>query len=139
MSGSGHSAGTVPRHFGRAPSSSEAQPACGANPAGTSRTEPESAGWIARPVSLSTSSPVSRTRGYRPAGVPASMQVVTWNDQGAVDARGILAYSQSEEADSPYVVDQTQLYSQKQWLKLPFTEQEIAADPELRTLELKGS
>lgn len=79
-------------------------------------------------------------KGYTPILSGNSwMQVVTWNDKGEVDARGILAYSQSEEADSPYVVDQTQLYSQKQWLKLPFTEQEIAADPDLRTLELKGS
>ena len=79
-------------------------------------------------------------KGYTPILSGNSwMQVVTWNDKGEVDARGILSYSQSEEADSPYVVDQTQLYSQKQWLKLPFTEQEIAADPELRTLELKGS
>jgi acyl-homoserine-lactone acylase len=79
-------------------------------------------------------------KGYTPILAGNSwMQVVTWTDKGEVDAHGILSYSQSEEADSPYVVDQTQLYSQKQWLKLPFTEQEIAADPELRTLELKGS
>jgi acyl-homoserine-lactone acylase len=78
-------------------------------------------------------------KGYTPILSGNSwMQVVTWTNSGEVDARGILSYSQSEENDSPYVVDQTQLYSQKQWLKLPFTEQQIAADPELRTLELKG-
>lgn len=79
-------------------------------------------------------------KGYTPIISGNSwMQVVTWNDAGDVDARGILSYSQSEEADSPYVADQTKLYSQSQWLKLPFTEQEIAADQELRTLELTGS
>jgi acyl-homoserine-lactone acylase len=79
-------------------------------------------------------------KGYTPILAGNSwMQVVTWNDKGEVDAHGILSYSQSEEADSPYAVDQTLLYSQKQWLKLPFTEQQIAADPELRTLELKGN
>lgn len=79
-------------------------------------------------------------KGYTPILSGNSwMQVVTWTNEGDVDAHGILSYSQSEEADSPYVVDQTRLYSQKQWLKLPFTELEIAADPELRTLELKGN
>jgi acyl-homoserine-lactone acylase len=79
-------------------------------------------------------------KGYTPIYTGNSwMQVVTWDDTGAVDARGILAYSQSEEADSPYVVDQTKLYAQKQWLPLPFTEAQIMADPQARTLELKGS
>jgi acyl-homoserine-lactone acylase len=79
-------------------------------------------------------------KGYTPIISGNSwMQVVTWNDAGEVDARGILSYSQSEEADSPYAADQTKLYSQSQWLKLPFTEQEIAADKEFRTLELKGN
>ena len=79
-------------------------------------------------------------KGYTPILSGNSwMQVVSWDDAGQVNAHGILSYSQSEEADSPYVSDQTKLYSQRQWLKLPFTDQEIAADPELRTLELKGS
>lgn len=83
---------------------------------------------------------LSPGQGYTPILAGNSwMQVVTWNDAGQVDAHGILSYSQSEEADSPYLTDQTQLYSQQQWLKLPFTEEEIAADPELRSLELKGS
>jgi acyl-homoserine-lactone acylase len=93
------------------------------------------------PSSFSTiTAQLTPGKGYTPILTGNSwMQVVTWNDQGEVDARGILAYSQSEEADSPYVVDQTRLYSEKQWLKLPFTEREIAADPQLRTLELKGN
>jgi acyl-homoserine-lactone acylase len=79
-------------------------------------------------------------KGYTPIVTGNSwMQVVTWTDAGEVDARGILAYSQSEEEDSPYVADQTKLYSKGEWLKLPFTEAEIAADKELRTLELTGS
>ncbi|MET0533496.1 MAG: acylase [Steroidobacter sp.] len=79
-------------------------------------------------------------KGYTPIiGGNSWMQVVTWTDAGDVNAHGILSYSQSEESDSPYLSDQTRLYSQKQWLKLPFTDAEIAADPELRTLELAGS
>lgn len=78
-------------------------------------------------------------KGYTPIITGNSwMQVVTWTDAGEVDARGILSYSQSEEEDSAFVVDQTKLYSRSQWLKLPFTEQEILADKGLRTVELKG-
>ncbi|HEY0682871.1 MAG TPA: acylase [Steroidobacter sp.] len=79
-------------------------------------------------------------KGYTPIITGNSwIQVVTWTDAGEVDARGLLTYSQSEEADSPFVVDQTKLYSIGQWLQLPFTEAEIAADKELRSLALKGN
>ncbi|WP_129782609.1 acylase [Peristeroidobacter soli] len=79
-------------------------------------------------------------KGYSPIVTGNSwMQVVTWTDTGEVNAHGILSYSQSEEEDSPYSADQTKLYSKSQWLKLPFTEAEITADKELRTLELKGN
>jgi acyl-homoserine-lactone acylase len=78
-------------------------------------------------------------KGYTPIVTGNSwMQVVTWTDQGEVDARGLLAYSQSEEADSAFVADQTKLYSMGQWLKLPFTEAEVAADA-VQSLQLKGS
>lgn len=77
-------------------------------------------------------------KGYTPIITGNSwMQVVTWTDAGEVDARGILSYSQSEEADSAFVSDQTKIYSAGQWLKLPFTEPEIAADT-VRSLDLKG-
>ena len=79
-------------------------------------------------------------KGYTPIITGNSwMQVVTWDDAGEVDARGILSYSQSEETDSPYLADQTKLYSQGQWLKLPFKEAQIMADQELRTLQLQGN
>jgi len=78
-------------------------------------------------------------KGYTPIVTGNSwMQVVAWDDAGNVDARGLLAYSQSQEEDSPHVADQTRLYSRGGWLKLPFTEQEIAQDPELRQIELAG-
>lgn len=79
-------------------------------------------------------------KGYTPIITGNSwMQVVTWTDAGEVDARGVLSYSQSEEEDSAFVADQTKLYSRGAWVKLPFTEAEIVADEELRTLELKGN
>jgi acyl-homoserine-lactone acylase len=78
-------------------------------------------------------------KGYVPVSGNSWMQVVTWTDAGEVDARGLLAYSQSEEADSPFAADQTRLYAKGQWLQLPFTEAQIQADAELRTLELQGN
>jgi acyl-homoserine-lactone acylase len=78
-------------------------------------------------------------KGYTPILHGNSyIQVVTWDDNGTPDARGILSYSQSPEADSPHYYDQTELYARGEWLRLPFTEEEILADPNLRTLTLKG-
>ncbi|MGH8178093.1 MAG: penicillin acylase family protein, partial [Steroidobacter sp.] len=78
-------------------------------------------------------------KGYTPIITGNSwMQVVTWDDEGQLDARGLLAYSQSEESESPHSADQTKLYSRGEWLKLPFTEAEIAADANLKVLELRG-
>jgi acyl-homoserine-lactone acylase len=78
-------------------------------------------------------------KGYTPIVTGNSwMQVVTWDDAGNLDARGVLAYSQSQEEDSPHVADQTKLYAKGEWFKLPFTEEEIARDPALRQIELAG-
>lgn len=63
---------------------------------------------------------------------------MTWGDDGAPDARGILTYSQSPEADSPHYDDQTALYARGEWLQLPFTEEQILADPNLEKLSLRG-
>ena len=67
------------------------------------------------------------------------IQVVTWNDDGTPDARGILTYSQSPESDSTHYADQTELYAKGEWLDLPFTEEEILADPNLEVLTLRGN
>ena len=61
---------------------------------------------------------------------------VSWDKDGQLDARGILTYSQSEESDSPHYSDQTELYSRGEWLKFPFADAEIAADPNLISLRL---
>lgn len=65
------------------------------------------------------------------------IQVVGWDEQGRVDPRAILTYSQSDNPASPHYADQTRLYAQGEWLRLPFTEEEIAADPDLQTLVLR--
>jgi acyl-homoserine-lactone acylase len=76
-------------------------------------------------------------RGYTPIVHGNSyMQIVTWNDAGEPEVRGMLTYSQSPEPDSPHHADLTRLHSRGEWVRLPFTEAEIAADPELVTLIL---
>jgi acyl-homoserine lactone acylase PvdQ len=42
-------------------------------------------------------------------------------------ARGILAYSKSSNPESPWYSDQTEMFSGKQWLDLPFSRSDIEA------------
>ena len=65
------------------------------------------------------------------------MQVISWDEAGNLDPRAILTYSQSPEPDSPYYADQTELYAQGRWLRLPFSDEEIEADPELTRVRLE--
>jgi acyl-homoserine-lactone acylase len=66
--------------------------------------------------------------GYTPIVTGNSyIQSVTWNEDGTPSARAILTYSQSPEPDSPFYADQTKIYSQSQWLEMPFTDEQIAA------------
>ncbi|MFK7887249.1 MAG: penicillin acylase family protein [Gammaproteobacteria bacterium] len=76
--------------------------------------------------------------GYTPVDHGNSyMQTVTFDDNGPV-AEALLSYSQSSDAESDHYADQTQLYAQKEWVDLPFTEAEILADPQLETIVLTG-
>jgi acyl-homoserine-lactone acylase len=59
------------------------------------------------------------------------LQVVTFDGQGP-QAQGLLAFSLSSDPASRYSRDQTQAFSKKQWSVLPFTEQQIKADPQYR-------
>lgn len=64
------------------------------------------------------------------------LQVVTFDDQGP-QARGLLAFSLSSDPASPWSRDQTQAFSRKQWSLLPFTEQQIKADPQYQALIIR--
>ena len=76
--------------------------------------------------------------GYSPIIAGNSyVQVIGWNEDGTVDPRGILSYSQSEDPASPHFADLTKLYSAGQWLRLPFYEKDIVADKNLKTLRLR--
>jgi len=66
--------------------------------------------------------------GYRNVhGGNTYIQTVTWDDSACPLAFGILAHSQSTDPDDPFYADQTKLYSQKVWPKLPFCTPDIDA------------
>lgn len=65
------------------------------------------------------------------------IQIVGWTADGAIDARGMLTYSQSDDPASPHAGDLTRLYSAGKMVRLPFTEAEIAADANLRSIRLR--
>jgi acyl-homoserine-lactone acylase len=57
------------------------------------------------------------------------LQVVSFDEKGP-HAQGLLAFSLSSDPASKYSRDQTEAFSKKQWSVLPFTEQQIQADPQ---------
>jgi acyl-homoserine-lactone acylase len=72
---------------------------------------------------------VPRTDGKREVVSGTSyLQVVTFDEKGP-QAKGLLAFSLSSDPASKYSRDQTLAFSKKQWSVLPFTEQQILADP----------
>jgi acyl-homoserine-lactone acylase len=82
-------------------------------------------------------SKLTEGKGYSPIIHGNSyIQVVSWDEDGNVDARGMLTYSQSPESDSPHYSDLTELYSKGEWIRFPFTEEEIQADPNLVSVTL---
>ncbi|PWB31906.1 acylase [Pseudomonas sp. SDI] len=64
------------------------------------------------------------------------LQVVTFDDQGP-QALGLLAFSQSSEKGAVHASDQTRAFSAKQWQRIPFTEAQIKADPQYRSLLIR--
>lgn len=56
---------------------------------------------------------------------PTYMQSVTFDDDGPV-VEALLAYSQAADITRPYHRDQTRRYSDKAWIRLPFSPAEIA-------------
>jgi acyl-homoserine-lactone acylase len=66
------------------------------------------------------------------------MQVISWDEDGNLDPRAIVTYSQSPEPESPHYADMTHLYAKGEWLSLPFSDAEIDADPNLEVLSLRS-
>ncbi len=76
------------------------------------------------------SAPVgSRLPGGRAVSYGTSyIQTVTWDDAGP-KVGAFLSYSNSTDAASLNYADQTLRFSSKDWIKVPFTADEIGADP----------
>ena len=65
--------------------------------------------------------------GYtNPTAATSYVQVVSFGPKGP-EADAILANSQSSDPASPFYADQTEMYSKKLWLTLPFTADAVAA------------
>jgi len=70
----------------------------------------------------------SRLPGARAVTYGTSyIQTVTWNEAGP-QVGAFLTYSNSSDAASPYYADQTYRFYQKDWIKLPFTNEEVTTD-----------
>jgi acyl-homoserine-lactone acylase len=69
--------------------------------------------------------------GYPINAGSSFMLVTSFTDRGPV-ARSLLTYSQSADPDSPHFADQTQLFAQKSWRDVRFSDAEIRSDPDLR-------
>jgi acyl-homoserine-lactone acylase len=54
-------------------------------------------------------------------------------------AQAFLTYSQSGDPTSPLYYDQTELFSAKKWRRILFTDAEIKADPNLKTLRVTST
>jgi acyl-homoserine-lactone acylase len=80
---------------------------------------------------------LQKDKGYTPIKHGNSfIQVISWDESGKLDPRGMLTYSQSQEPESAHYEDLTHLYANGEWIRFPFYESDIQADPELRVLEL---
>lgn len=65
-------------------------------------------------------------RGLRIDYGTSYVQTVTFDERGPV-AHALLTYGQSTTPGSPHVLDQLRLYARKEWPRLPFHPEEIAA------------
>lgn len=63
------------------------------------------------------------------------MMAVEYKEGGPV-ARGVMAYSQTTNPNSPHFADQTKAFSQGNWMNLPFREADVAAAA-TETLQIK--
>ncbi len=88
---------------------------------------------------LASRDPVHNDDRYKPVTYGSShIEAISFLDGGAVDARTILTYGQSEDPTSPWSKDQTELFSRKQWVSFPFTPAQISAD-KVTTLTVTGA
>lgn len=75
---------------------------------------------------------------YDPFTGSSFVMTAAFDPNGVVRGEAILSYSQSENPESEHYADQTRLFSQKQWLPMRFTEQQIRSDPEYERMVVTG-
>ena len=63
------------------------------------------------------------------------LQVVGFG-AGGPEAKAVLSYSESSDPASPHFSDQTELFSRKQWVTLPFSEAQVSADAKPGALKI---
>lgn len=74
---------------------------------------------------------------YKPiTNGPTYMQTVTFDSKGPV-VEALLAYSQASDSTRPYHRDQTRRYSDKDWIRLPFSKTEVKNKAVGNTLQLR--
>lgn len=85
---------------------------------------------------------------YEPTGLTADgyqvnygssfIMAMQYTDEGP-EGLAFLTYSQSAEPSSPWYMDQTELFSSKQWRPILWREEDIVADPNLIEYEVSGN
>ncbi len=76
--------------------------------------------------------------GYvNPTSGNSYIQLVTWDESDCPIADVILVPSQSTDPESPHFADQTKLYSNKEWVRFPFCEDDIEANQVGETLVIE--
>ena len=76
--------------------------------------------------------------GYTNIPHGSSFVMVTQFTNGCPDDRSILTYSQSSNPNSPYFKDQTEMYSDKQWVDPAFCASEVGVGPGWSTTTISG-
>ena len=68
----------------------------------------------------------------------SSMVMTTELTPAGPEAQGILTYSQATDPTSPWYDNMTTLYSQKKWVSLPYTTEQLAQDHGARSVTLQA-
>jgi hypothetical protein len=71
------------------------------------------------------------------AGASTTLMAIEVTADGPV-GRGVLAYGQSGDPESPHHADGARAYADRELRPLRFTDADIDADPELRVVDLRG-
>ena len=79
---------------------------------------------------------IAQPGGLPPSFYGSSIVMTVSYETGAPQAEGFLTYSQSTNPASPHYADQTERFSNKDWIRLPFTEAAIKADAGYSTVSL---